>query len=60
MVFDEPFLSTALYAVGFSSVRQWDWRATEHTGVDDFSQAYIPHLDKENGLHMSLNLEAIK
>ncbi len=60
MVFDEPFLSTALYAVGFSSVRQWDWRTTEHAQVDDFSQAYIPHLDKENGLQMSLNLEAIK
>jgi SAM-dependent methyltransferase len=60
MVFDEPFLSTALYAIGFSSVQRWDWRATEHAKVDDFSQAYIPHLNKESGLHMSLNLEAIK
>lgn len=60
MIFDEPFLATALYAVGFSTVRPWDWKHTEHADIDDFSQAYIPHLDKENGLHMSLNLEAIK
>jgi len=27
--------------------------------VDDYSQAYLPHMDK-NGLLMSLNLEAVK
>jgi hypothetical protein len=29
-------------------------------GGDDDWQAYLPHLDKINGLHMSLNLEAVK
>lgn len=60
IIFDEPFLAFLLRKVGFSDVRRWDWRATEHAGVDDFSQAYIPHMDKENGRLMSLNLEAIK
>lgn len=60
MIFDEPFLKTSLIAIGFSSVRHWDWQTTDHAEFDDYSQAYIPHLDKENGTHMSLNLEAIK
>lgn len=60
MIFDEPFLKTSLMAIGFSKARRWDWRKTEHADYDDFSQAYIPHMDKENGLHMSLNIEAIK
>jgi len=60
MIFDEPFLRRELQAVGFSGVRRWDWRATEHAMVDDYSQAYIPHLAKENGRLMSLNLEAVR
>ena len=46
--------------VGFQEVRRWDWRTTEHTQVDDYSQAHLPHLDKEHGTLMSLNLEAVK
>ena len=45
---------------GFSEVRPWDWRTTEHGALDDYSQAYLPHLDKENGMLVSLNLEAVK
>ena len=60
MVFDEPFLKQALENVGFHEVRRWDWRDTDHAQVDDYSQAYLPHLDKRNGQLMSLNLEAIK
>jgi hypothetical protein len=36
------------------------WRETEHAHVDDFSQAYIPHMDKENGILISLNIECDK
>jgi hypothetical protein len=46
--------------VGFQQVRRWDWRNTDHSQVDDYSQAYLPHLKKQNGQLMSLNLEAIK
>ena len=60
MIFDEPFLTVALQRVGFKSTRHWDWRDTDHVEFDDFSQAYIPHMDKETGRLMSLNLEAVK
>lgn len=59
MIFDEPDMTRALKEVGFSKVRRWDWRETEHAWLDDFSQAYIPHMDKDNGTLVSLNLEAI-
>ena len=60
MVFDQKLLTKSLKEIGFSKVNKYDWRTTEHAPVDDFSQAYLPHMDKENGILMSLNLEAIK
>jgi len=59
MIFDEADLSRALKEVGFAEVRHWDWRTTQHSGLDDYSQAYIPHMDKDNGTLVSLNLEAV-
>lgn len=49
-----------LKSIGFSIVRKYNWRDTEHSDIDDFSQCYLPHMDKENGILMSLNIEAIK
>jgi predicted SAM-dependent methyltransferase len=60
LIFDEPFLTHLLRKVGFSEVRRWDWRTTEHAHIDDFSQAYLPHMDKDKGRLMSLNMEAVK
>ena len=60
MIFDRELLTKSLLTAGFSAVRPWDWRVTEHAHIDDYSQAYIPHLDKGKGRHMSLNLEGIK
>jgi SAM-dependent methyltransferase len=60
IIFDKPFLSYLLLQAGFREVREWDWRATEHAAVDDYSQAYIPHLEKERGRLVSLNLEALR
>ncbi len=60
IIFDEAFLTYLLEKIGFKDVRRWDWRATEHAHIDDFSQSYIPHMDKQNGRLMSLNLEAAK
>ncbi len=60
MIFDEPYLTDALHEVGFREVRWWDWRKTEHSHIDDYSQAYLPHMDRENGRLMTLNLEGIK
>lgn len=60
VIFDEQGLTTDLYGVGFSQVRRWDWRHTDHAAIDDYSQCYLPHMDKDHGMLMSLNLEAVK
>ena len=59
-VFDFVSLSEVLQQSGFSEVKHYDWRHTEHADMDDFSQAYIPHMDKENGILISLNVECRK
>lgn len=59
-VFDFNSLSEALKKVGFNNVQRYDWRSTEHADMDDYSQAYVPHMDKENGTLISLNVECIK
>lgn len=59
-VFDYLSLSRTLEETGFAQVRRYDWRETEHAGIDDYAQAYIPHMDKENGILISLNVECVK
>ena len=59
-VWDEKSLTEFLKQNGFEKVRLWDWRTTEHANIDDHSQAYFPHMDKENGIQVSLNIEATK
>ena len=60
MIFDENSLRLDLLEIGFREVWRWDWRTTEHAEVDDYSQAHIPHMQKETGRLMSLNIEAVK
>ena len=59
-VFDYQSLSKILEDSGFEKIHSYDWRETEHAHIDDYSQAYIPHMDKENGILVSLNIECIK
>ena len=59
-VFDFPALRAALERAGFVDVRRYDWRETEHAQVDDYSQAYIPHMDKTAGILISVNVECRK
>lgn len=59
-VFDLTSLTQSLEQAGFVNVRRYDWRQTEHADMDDFSQAYIPHMDKEHGTLISLNVECDK
>lgn len=59
IAFDFSSLAKTLQSIGFTSVREYDWKQIEHSDVDDYSKAYIPHMD-ETGLLMSLNVEAIK
>jgi predicted SAM-dependent methyltransferase len=58
--FDYHTLREVLVLTGFENVRRYDWRETEHAYVDDYSQAYIPHMDKESGTLISLNVECSK
>lgn len=46
--------------LGFINFKRYDWKETEHSQFDDHSQAYIPHMDKENGVLISLNVEMKK
>jgi predicted SAM-dependent methyltransferase len=57
-LFDFHRLGAYLLEAGFRNIRSWDWKETEHKDHDDFSQAYLPHMQKETGMLMSLNLEA--
>lgn len=59
-VFDFNSLSECLLEAGFVDVKKYRWEDTEHAEIDDFSQAYIPHMDKENGIQISLNVECKK
>lgn len=62
MIFDFPFLKRGLEEVGFTNVRRYDWRQTELVtlNIDDYSQAYLPHMDKDHGRLMMLNVLADK
>ncbi len=60
VIFDEISLGELLADVGFRSIQRYDWRETDHAWLDDFSQAYLPHMDKDGGTLVSLNVEAIK
>jgi len=58
--FDLATLRRELEAAGFVDVRPYDWRATEHAELDDYSQSYWPHMDKAHGRLLSLNVEATR
>jgi len=60
MCWDFKSLKRDLEELGFRNVKRYDWRNTEHSNIDDFSQCYLPHMDKENGMLMHLNVEATK
>lgn len=57
---DFDSLKKDLLKVGFTKVQTYNWKTTEHFYVDDYSQAYLPHMDKVNGKLLSLNVEAVK
>jgi hypothetical protein len=57
--YDFESLKKVLEGVGLKAVRRYDWKKTIHKDYDDYSRAYIPHMD-EKGILISLNVEAIK
>jgi predicted SAM-dependent methyltransferase len=59
-VYDYDSLNRILNNLGYSSIHKYDWRQTGHGNFDDHSQAYIPHMEKNTGTLISLNVEACK
>lgn len=59
-VYDFKSIKKVLNESGFKDVKYYDWKNTSHAEFDDHSQAYLPHMDKENGILMSLNVECVK
>ena len=57
VVYTYDKLKSLLLKSGFNQVERYNWRDTEHSNIDDHSQAYYPHMDKENGIAVSLNIE---
>ena len=60
IVYDFSSLKKMLNKVGMRKIKKYNWKNTEHASYDDHSQAYLPHMDKENGILISLNVECIK
>jgi len=59
-VYDFSSLKKVLEDCGFRDIKNYDWRETSHSEFDDHSQAYLPHMNKEEGTLMSLNMECKK
>ena len=59
-IWDFETLKADLEEIGFNNIQRYNWRSTEHGTIDDYSQSYLPHMNKQNGMLMSLNVEATK
>lgn len=59
-IWDMATMTVLLESSGFTNAEKYDWRTKDTASIDDYSQSYLPHMDKENGLLMSLNVEATK
>jgi len=59
-VYDFSSLKKVLETNGFSDIEYYDWRDTSHSQFDDHSQAYRPHMQKNTGTLVSLNVECVK
>jgi predicted SAM-dependent methyltransferase len=60
VAFDFSYIKEVLEEAGFINVERYDWQTFLPSDFDDFSRAYLPHMDFENGRHMSLNVIARK
>ena len=59
-VYDIKSLTSLLTEVGYKDIRPWSWNEILPEEYDDHSKAYYPHMDFENGIHVSLNIECSK
>ena len=60
-IYDFDSMRELLGKAGFVDIHEYDWREfLPADGYDDYSRAYLPHMDFENGRLMSLNVLATK
>jgi len=59
-VFDFALLKKYLEKHGFTDIKRYRWQDFLPEGFDDLSRCYIPHMDFENGILMSLNVRCKK
>ena len=60
VAFDFHLLKTLLEDAGFTEIERYDWRDFLPSDYDDYSRAYLPHMDFDDGRLMSLNIMARK
>ena len=60
MVYDKKIMTEILQEAGFTEINEWDWRVELPEDYDDYSKAYFPHMDFDNGICISLNIQAKK
>lgn len=60
VTFDFATLKEHLEKCGFTGVERYDEKEFLPEDYDDYSRAYLPHMDFQNGRHMSLNVIARK
>ncbi len=60
VAFDFTLLEAFFREAGFVGFQRYDWREFLPDGYDDFSRAYLPHMDFDDGRSMSLNVIARK
>ena len=60
MAFDFALLQKFLQDANFTNIELYDWRDFLPADYDDYSRAYLPHMDFANGRAMSLNVIAVK
>jgi ubiquinone/menaquinone biosynthesis C-methylase UbiE len=58
--YDDASLRKVLGVAGYVNAELWRWQDVDHGAVDDFSQAYFPHMEKERGILLNLNMQAYK
>lgn len=60
VVYDYSLLKNILRKAGFKKIRGYNWKKTTYSAYDDHSQAYFPHMQKDTGIQISLNVECQK
>lgn len=60
IAYDFKLLKKVLEENGFGGVQKYDWRYFLSSNQEDHSMAYLPPKDYENGILVSLNVEAVK